>query len=676
LPEVLVEVGCEELPSSACREILEQAPALAASALEALRLGADETRVWVAPRRFALHLSGVPERQEASSRSVRGPAEAAAFGSDGAPTKAAEGFARGQGVAVADLVVREDNGRRFVFAERAEDAQEVADLVPELTRRLLEGLRFSKTMRWGSGDGLRFSRPVRWLVAKVDERTVPFELHGLEAGEVSQGHRFLGGPAAVTSAGAYRDVLRGAAVVADHEERRAEIRRGLETAAAALDAGWSDPGGKLEEVVFLVERPSVITGRIDEAHLRLPSRVLVTAMQSHQRYFPVAGTRFAFVANGGDPAVVRAGNERVLEGRLEDASFTFERDVAIGIDGLAARLGAITFVAQVGSFAEKTTRLERLADALGGDEHARTAARLAKADQAAELVREFADLEGHIGAQYARLAGYPEPVCAAIEEQYLPDAAGGPLPATSAGRVLAAAEKLDNLAVAFALGNRPTGSRDPYGLRRAAIGLCRLAIEGGMAIDVHALGHTAHSLLVEQGAELERPDAGVALELAAFVLERLETLLDVPVEFVRAACGATAFGADIATIAALARELAGLPEERLARIQTVFTRADRIVAKSGFDDLAAPDESHFEDDAERALWDARGVAARELAAARSFEERFAALEALSPPLERYFDEVLVMAPDEGLQANRLRTLHDLRDLIRRHVGDLSQLPGQ
>jgi glycyl-tRNA synthetase beta chain len=657
VPTLLVEIGCEELPAAAVRAAAEQLPVLAAK-----HLGAEPSRTYVGPRRLAIVLEGLPERAPDEVR--RGPAVSVAFAEDGTPTKAGTGFARSSGVAVSDLERRDE----YVWA-RIPGAALAASL-PERVAALVHGLQFTKPMVWRSG-GMRFPRPIRWLVVKLDSETLGVSLDGATSGDASRGHRFTYGAVEIPDAASYADTLRAHGVEPDAAERRRLIVEGLDRLG-----GWSDPAGKLDEVVHLVESPIVLEGSFAERYLRLPERVVVTAMQSHQRYFPVAGTRFAFVANGGDPAVVRAGNERVLEGRLEDASFTFERDVAIGIDGLAARLGAITFVAQVGSFAEKTTRLERLADALGGDEHARTAARLAKADQAAELVREFADLEGHIGAQYARLAGYPEPVCAAIEEQYLPDAAGGPLPATSAGRVLAAAEKLDNLAVAFALGNRPTGSRDPYGLRRAAIGLCRLAIEGGLAIDVHALGHTAHSLLVEQGAELERPDAGVALELAAFVLERLETLLDVPVEFVRAACGATAFGADIATIAALARELAGLPEERLARIQTVFTRADRIVAKSGFDDLAAPDESHFEDDAERALWDARGVAARELAAARSFEERFAALEALSPPLERYFDEVLVMAPDEGLQANRLRTLHDLRDLIRRHVGDLSQLPGQ
>ncbi|MBJ7456330.1 MAG: glycine--tRNA ligase subunit beta, partial [Thermoleophilia bacterium] len=258
MPDLLLEVGCEELPSSACREIVEQAPGLYAAALEALGLAGGAVSVSVAPRRFAIHGAGLPVELAASSRTVRGPAASAAFGSDGAPTKAAEGFARGQGLAVSDLVVRDDGGRDFVFAEIAQPGRPLDELVPEIAARIVNGLRFSKTMRWGAGTGLRFSRPVRWIVAKLDDRTVPFDLHDLRAGDVSQGHRFLGAPAAIATAGDYAETLRGVAVIASHDERRATILAGLDAAAAAAGGSWSDPGGKLEEVLFLVEWPSVI----------------------------------------------------------------------------------------------------------------------------------------------------------------------------------------------------------------------------------------------------------------------------------------------------------------------------------------------------------------------------------------------------------------------------------
>ena len=279
----------------------------------------------------------------------------------------------------------------------------------------------------------------------------------------------------IPAAGEYATRLRAAGVEPVAAERRRKI---LE----ALPEGWSDPAGVLDEVVHLVEWPVVLESAFDVRFLDLPRDVVIAAMQSHQRYFPLEGNRFAFVANGGDPDVVRAGNTQVLENRLDDAAFSFERDVKIGIDGLAGRLGGISFFEGGGTFADKVERLQKLAGRLGGGEATLEAARLAKADQASELVREFPELEGRIGAEYARLAGYPEAVCAAVAEQYLPDSAGGPLPSTESGRVLSAADKIDTLTVSFSLGHRPTGSRDPFGLRRAAIGLCRLATEGALTI--------------------------------------------------------------------------------------------------------------------------------------------------------------------------------------------------
>src|SRR5262245_25937355 len=367
-------------------------------------------------------------------------------------------------------------------------------------------------------------------------------------------------------------------------------------------------------------------------------------MQSHQRYFPLEGARFAFVANGGEAEVVVAGNERVLEGRLEDAHFTFERDVERGIEALAAELGSITFVAGAGSLADKSARLQSLVVAQGGGEASREAARLAKADQAAELVREFPDLEGHIGAEYARLAGFPEGVCAAIEEHYLPDSADGPLPHTEPGRVLAAAEKVDNLTVAFALGQRPTGSRDPYGLRRAAIGLCRLAVEAGLQIDVGALAQRDIGLLAQQGADLEDD----ASDLADFVFERLEGVLDVPVGLVRAARrgGVREVGAVCDVGRTLAAEASS---EEFGRAYVAFDRSNRLAGRA--DGAArALDPALATDDAEVALIDALGRASPRIEAAlgeRDFRAALAAAAELGPPVDRFFDEVLVMAEDRS-----------------------------
>ena len=336
----------------------------------------------------------------------------------------------------------------------------------------------------------------------------------------------------------------------------------------------------------------------------------------------------------------------VLEGRLDDASFTFERDVKVGIDGLAERLGSITYFTGAGSLAEKTERLQGLVEKLGGGEASVGAARLAKADQASELVREFAGLQGHIGAEYARLAGYPGAVCAAIDEQYLPGSAGGPLPQTEAGKVLSAADKLDTLTVSFSLGHRPTGSRDPYGLRRAAIGLCRLAVEGGLVIP--------RELMPE--------------EVRDFVEERLEGLVEVPVEYVRAARAAAVL--DLAGVARLAETLyAERDTPAFEGVFTAYDRANRLAGREADNAAAEVDRALLREDAERALADG-------LAAVSVDGDVRAALESgatLAPLMERFFDEVLVMDEDPAVRANRLRLLLDVRDTLGR-LGDFAQIP--
>jgi glycyl-tRNA synthetase beta chain len=644
LSSLLFEIGCEELPASACREAERQLT----ERWEAV-LGGGDGEVMVGPRRIALVVADLPERTPDGW--VQGPPERLR-------EKAAAGFARKQGVSVDELETRDG------FLGVVVPGRPLEEALPELLGDLVRGLTFGKSMVWEK-DGLRFARPVRWLCSKLDERTIELEVAGLSSSGRTFGHRFAGGEVEITSPAAYADELRAAGVEPDQAERRRLILEGLDAIG-----DWRDPVGVLDEVVHLVERPLVLVGRFDERFLSLPPKVVETAMQSHQRYFPLDGARFAFVANGGDPATVVAGNERVLEGRLEDAHFTFERDVKVGIEELVGKLDSITFVAGAGTFAEKSARLQELVGELGGGEASREAARLAKADQASELVREFPDLEGAIGAEYARIAGYPEAVCAAIEEQYLPEAADGPLPQTEPGRVLAAAERIDNLTVNFALGQRPTGSRDPHALRRAAIGLCRVAVEGALAIDVDALVARDLALLVEQQAEV-RDDPS---DVSDFVFERLEGILEVPVEFVRAARrGAVS---EIGAVARLAETLAAeASSAAFDRAYVAFDRSNRLAGKA--DGAAgAFDVGLATDAAELALVEALGAASPRIEAAVSAEDYGAAIVAaaeLGAPVDRFFDEVLVMAEDAAVRANRLRLLLDVRDAVGA-LGDLSQIP--
>ena len=592
-------------------------------------VGANASDLYLAPRRIAFFAPEVPERTP--DEWVKGPPEHLR-------DKAAEGFARRHGVTVDELTVRDG----FLGIELA--GKSVRTVLPEALAGIVRGLTFAKSMRWPGVD-FRFARPVRWLCAKLDEETIDVPLSDVPAGGVTYARRFEGERVVeIPHARAYVETLRAHGVDPDRATRMMNI-------TAALDAlgGWTDPGHVLDEVVYLVESPRVQDGRFDEKYLQLPTPVIVTTMQSHQRYFPLGGNRFAFVANGGEPETVRLGNERVLNGRLEDALFTFERDVAVGIDELAQRTVGITFFAGAGSYGDKAQRLVRLVEELGGGDASREAARLAKADQAAELVREFPELEGYIGAEYARLAGYPEAVCAAIEEHYLPESAHGPLPQTEAGRILAAADRIDTLNVAFELGHQPTGSRDPFGLRRAAIGLCRLATEGGLRVPL--------SLLRD--------------DVADFTEERFENLLDVPVDYVRAARHARAD--HLGRVAEIARTLAALDRDHLERIHTVFTRAQNITAKADGAAEALRPELLVED-AERRVAETLGEVSAELESADAVEQQVHAADRLAEPLEQFFQDVLVMADDRDVRANRLRLLRDVRDTIEASLGDLSQIP--
>jgi glycyl-tRNA synthetase beta chain len=614
MPSLLLEIGCEELPAGACREAEAQLPELARA-----HIGTAPSQLFVGPRRLAFLIDDLPERT--ADVWVKGPPE-------NLRDRAAAGFAKKHGVAVDELELRDG------FLGVTVPGRELREVLPEQIDRIVRGFSFAKSMRWDES-GIRFARPVRWVLAKLDAETI--------VGETSYGHRFTHGTVEIPTAAAYADALRAADVEPVADERRRLIVEGLEAIG-----GWSDPGGKLAEVVHLVEKPMVLEGHFDERFLQLPERVIVTTMQSHQRYFPIEGNRFALVANGGDPDVVAPGHTQVLEARLEDASFTFERDVAAGIDALAERLAAITFFAGAGSFAEKAERVAKLVERLGGGDASLEAARLAKADQASELVREFPELEGYIGAEYARLAGYPDAVTKAIEEQYLPDASGGLLPQTEPGKVLAAADKLDTLRVAFELGHKPSGSRDPYGLRRAAIGLVRLALEGGLTID--------RELLPE--------------ELREFVEERLESLLDVPVEYVRAARASNV--PDLGGVARRAEEL--YRERESPEFEGVYTAYDRAHSLAGkAQEAAAPqlDRGLLVEDAEKELAETLAKVAID-----GNGDIKAALESgaeLAPVMERFFDEVLVMAEDEAVRANRLRLLLDVRDTLGA-LGDFSQIP--
>ncbi len=664
---LLIELGCEELPASACRIADEQAADAVARLLAERRLAASATRALVSPRRIAVLADDVPGRQAAEVVEHRGPPEAVARDAAGW-TAAATGFARRHDLAVDALELRDG----FVWASLPSATADLAAVAQELVDGLIDGLQMPKNMRWGAGS-LRFARPVRTLCVLHGTDLLPAEVAGVRSSRTIRGHRLVQPGFELATADAYEAAMAAAGVALPTTARREAIETALTAAAAGLGCDWSDPAGKIDEIQYLVERVHVIVGRFGDHFGDLPDRVLVTAMQSHQRYLPLVrdGDRFpGFLtlvnSDPADDAVVRLGNERVLEGRLDDAVFSLARDRERGIVGMAEELGRITFHARAGTLADKTERVVAVVRALGGDADAIAAAELAKADQASLLVQEFAELEGYVGEQYAIAAGLPPAVAAAIGEQFLPDRADGELPVTAPGALLALADKLDTLVTAFAIGERPTGTRDPYGLRRAAAGIVAIALDRRPDLGLAERLGELHEMLERQGARLALTADETRAAVGEFVYDRVDAVLgdEVPFDIARAARAADA-PVDPVAYADRARMLAAAVDSAaFARTANAFTRCHRLASKGAGEAAPSLDRTALTEPAELALADALAA----VGDAVSLD----ALQHLSDPVDAFFDEVLVMADDPTVRANRLRLLVDVTGACRR-VADFSLL---
>lgn len=681
---LLIELGCEELPANACRVAEREAGPTIERLLTERRLAPASVETFVTPRRIAVIATEVPAEAPAETSVQTGPPERAARNEDGSWSKAAEGFARKHGLTPEQLDVNADG---LLTATVTVPAEPLADHAQALVDGLIDGLQMPKNMRWGSGT-LRFARPIRTLAVLHGADVLPAEVQGVTSGRSVRGHRLLRPTLDLAQADDYVTDLGGAGVAVRTSDRREVIETLLTSVAKVHDATWDDPGRVLEEVIYLVEWPRVLDGEIDARFLALPERVLVTAMQSHQRYLPLRGTTgtlrpaFLTVINSHPDAdvTVRAGNERVLAGRLDDAIFSLEKDRQRGIEAMAAELDRITYHQRLGTLADRTARLVAivglLADAagIGGDdrEHALEAARLAKADLASTMVGEFAELQGETGMEYARAAGQPEAVAQAIREQYQPDGAGRPVPDSLPGALLAVADRLDQLVGVVAIGERPTGSRDPYALRRAAAGVVEIQARYGMPLDLPALVAGIHALLVEQGADLELEGPAVAEIVVPFVLDRVDQALGergVPVDVQRAARGAGA--TDPSRHAAIAEALhAAADAPELEAAHAAVTRCSRIADKED----AAPtlDPALLADPAEEALAAALATVAPQVASAASPAEALRTAATLAPAIGALFDAVMVLDEDPAVRANRVRLVRDAAAAFR-PVGDLTEL---
>ena len=693
--DLLYEIGVEEIPGDMVLPALEQLEVGVAQGLSRLGLGHGEIVTYGTPRRLAILAAEVAERQEDSVEEIKGPPAQAAFDAGGKPTKAAAGFARAQGVDLAELEVRVTDKGEFVFAEVRQVGRPAAEVLPEMLRQATEGLTFRKTMRWGERD-FRFARPLRWLVALLGEEVLDLEFAGVRAGRLSRGHRILGVSAVeIPSADEYLAVLEANGVIADHRRRRELIVVQATEAAAGEGCRARIEPALLTEINFLVEYPTCVVGSFSADYLELPQEVIVTVLQGHQKAFAVedeAGRlapRFIAVTNG-DPAAaetVSSGWEKVIIPRLADAQFYYEQDMRRPLPQRRADLKRVTFMGALGSLYDKTQRMVELAEWLAehisgvsGDdaEIARRAAELAKCDQVTMMVRDGKlgeALEGVIGGYYARAAGESEEVGQAIAEQYLPKQPGDPIPAAAAGRLLSLADKIDNLAACFCLGKIPTGSADPYALRRQAVAIIEITTQSDYHFPLSALIECAVGLLADTNeADGMLSAAEAVTRLKGFFAERLQTVWEqrgIDYDIGRAVLAAEWDDlADATRRAGCLADLRANEPTGFAELVVAGERPARIARPEQIAETARVDAGLFEHPTEHQLAEEFIAVKEEVENLLSSEgpdyPRMAELlRALLPTIHQYFEDVMVMVEDEALCRNRLTLLRRIDQLFLR-----------
>jgi len=632
--DFLLEIGTEEIPDWMIQPALGQLRESFGKLIEECRLGGKVAWVEATPRRLALLAEGLAERQADTEELVMGPPAAA-------PPAAAAGFAKKQGVKVENLERISTPKGEYLAVRQKVAGRAARDILAEAAPGLILGIYFPKTMYWTGKGGPRFIRPIRWIVALLGDEVVPFELADVSSGNTSCGHRRLGVPRFPVTTGSYEQMLARNFVLLRAEDRRRRIQEGIRELLAGRGLQVKMDQALLETLVFITEFPTPILGGFDAAYLELPEEVLVTVMRHHQKYFSVENSDgslapyfIAVMNTAGDPeGLVRRGNERVLRARFNDARFFWDVDQRKPLAQRVADLAHVTFQARLGSYLDKTRRTMALVRELGGDETAVRAAELSKCDLTTELVKEFTELQGVVGGLYARAQGEPEPVALAIYEHYQPVSMEASIPSTPAGRLVSLADKLDTLRGCFAIGLAPTGSSDPFALRRAAQGVVKILVEGKLELSLAQL-------------------AGGDGQLLEFFRDRVDyyfrEVRGYPYDEVRAAMAA---GCD--NLADLERRLKALhevrPTENFEPVAAIFKRIKNILRQAGFPE-GSVDETLIEQGPERDLYDAVG---------RGAGEDLAEIAALRPVVCRYFDKVLVTAADARIRANRLAFLAQL-----------------
>ena len=673
--ELFLEIGTEEIPAGFLPKAMADMKSLITKELEQARIPYDGIKTLATPRRLVLVVTGLSAEQPDAELTALGPAKNVAFGPDGNPTKAAHGFARGQGVDVASLQIITTEKGEYVAAVKKETGRPTAELLPAILPRLMGNIPFKKSMHWGDFD-VRFARPIHWIVALFDGNLVPFSFGPIRSGTLSRGHRFMADRTfPVQDFSHYLEECRSHFVIPDPQERKEIILREIELSALAAGGRLLPDDGLLDEVTYLVEYPSVVRGTFAAEFLEVPKEVLITSMRSHQRYFSIVDSDgklmpgFITVNNTltENPDVVVKGNERVLRARLSDARFFFEEDKKIPLAQRVESLKSVVYQQKLGTSFEKMERFRTIALALAEQlapavaPQVSRAAWLCKADLVTGMVGEFPEVQGIMGREYALLQGEAVEVAQAIAEHYLPNQAGGVLPTSDIGAIVSMADKLDSICGCFGVGLIPTGAADPYALRRAALGIIAIILNQGYRLSLTDLIHRSLTLLEPK---LTRPKEEIAAEVREFFRGRFVNLQSG--EFVGDAVeAAVAVGCDDlvdakARIAAVAQFKSHPDFQALA---VGFKRAANIV-KEGVD--SPVDQALFTDPAEGELCQAVAdvkSSVEEKVAAHAYLEALTLIATLRGPIDTFFEKVMVMAEEQAVRANRLALLTAIVRLV-------------
>ena len=679
--DLLFEIGAEEIPAGFMPNILGQLKQLAETKLNDAHLPFESIATYGTPRRLALIVKGLADTSAEISERHKGPSASIAYDADGNATKAAIGFARGKGLDVADLVVEDG----YIYAETKTAGVPAKDIVTDMLPQLITGLNFPKSMHWGNLDA-KFVRPVRWLVALLDEEVIPVEFATVKSGNVTRGHRFLGADEiTIKNAASYVDTLKENFVMVDQDARRELISKQLHDIAASKNASivWDDD--LLEEINYLVEWPTALCGDFEESYLALPDAAIITPMKDHQRYFPLVDQdgkllpMFLTVRNGSDHSieVVQAGNERVLRARLDDAKFFFNEDRKKPLIDRQDGLTKIVFQEGLGNLADKTERLLKLGRVFGEEcglhEDAAVvlerATELAKTDLTTGMVTEFTELQGVMGKEYALLDGESPEVAEAIFEQYLPRFAGDVLPQTEAGKVLSIIDKVDNIVATFSRGLIPTGSQDPYALRRQTIGILNILLGSEWNISLRPIFKASMELL-NVPAEKQDELLGQVEEFFTLRLKNIFLDREVPhhvIDLLLSNNELSVADAEGLVNALLANRI----DENVELVQA-YTRMYNLVKDVEYTGV---NSDLLKEDAEKALFEAATKASEASSAAweaGDYDAVVAVPATLVPAINKFFEDVMVMDKDEAIKANRLQLVR-LAYSVMAIIGDISAL---